>query len=187
MEELALFCRLALSTVFLSAGFSKIGKWEHHRIIVEEYQIMPIRWVPLLVRVEVWLEVLVGFLLLLGVSMGAWLGSVLLVAYTVAIGINLLRGRNTISCGCGGVVGDHQLSWKLVLRNLGLLAANLYGLQYIREFGSVEAWWHTGDSTVLLNSGVWMTVLASCATILTWMLASDLVLLRRRIRALLKD
>ncbi|MGO4119283.1 MauE/DoxX family redox-associated membrane protein, partial [Rhizobium ruizarguesonis] len=45
----------------------------------------------------------------------------LLVVYSVAITINLVRGRNEISCGCGGVLGTHNLSWKLVIRNIFLL------------------------------------------------------------------
>lgn len=186
MEELAMFCRLVLAAVFLSAGFAKLGKWEHHRVIVEEYQIMPLRLVPLFVRGEVWLEVLAGLLLLLGVGVGSWLAGLLLISYTLAIGINLLRGRNRISCGCGGVVGDHQLSWWLVLRNLGLFVANAFGLQYVQTFGSVEAWWSTGDPWVLLNSNVALTVLGAFAGILLWILLSDLTMLRRQIRMLLQ-
>jgi hypothetical protein len=39
--------------------------------------------------------------------------------------VNLLRGRDHISCGCGGASGDQTLSWALVARNLafaGLVA-----------------------------------------------------------------
>ena len=32
--------------------------------------------------------------------------------------VNLLRGRDHISCGCGGASGEQTLSWALVVRNL---------------------------------------------------------------------
>jgi Methylamine utilisation protein MauE len=50
--------------------------------------------------------------------------SLLLIGYTIAIAINLLRGRVYISCGCGlsnSAAGGQSLSWGLVLRNILLV------------------------------------------------------------------
>lgn len=47
--------------------------------------------------------------------------ALLLGTYAGAMGINLLRGRRDIDCGCGGP-GERPLSWSLVVRNLVLIA-----------------------------------------------------------------
>lgn len=44
-------------------------------------------------------------------------GSALLIAYAVAMGINLLRGRRHLDCGCLGPRGGGMISGALVLRN----------------------------------------------------------------------
>ena len=51
------------------------------------------------------------------------LGGVLLLGYAAAIGVNLLRGRVRIDCGCGGAAGRERLSWWLVGRNVVCAAA----------------------------------------------------------------
>ncbi len=45
----------------------------------------------------------------------------LLTVYTLAIGLNLLRGRVHIDCGCGFGGGGEQLSRRLLLRNFLLI------------------------------------------------------------------
>jgi hypothetical protein len=41
----------------------------------------------------------------------------LVLLFNIAIIVNLLRGYTRLSCHCGGVLGDHQISWWLVGRN----------------------------------------------------------------------
>jgi hypothetical protein len=48
--------------------------------------------------------------------------TLLLLAYAGAMGLNLMRGRSDIDCGCGGADGRQVLHWALVLRNLVLAA-----------------------------------------------------------------
>ncbi|MBJ6950286.1 hypothetical protein JG666_23760, partial [Vibrio cholerae] len=62
----------------------------------------------------------------------------LLLVYSVAISINLLRGRKEISCGCGGVLGNHKLSWMLVVRNLFIGAVSVILLMYPLSLGSLD-------------------------------------------------
>jgi hypothetical protein len=52
---------------------------------------------------------------------GAVLGLCLMAMFTAAIAVNLVRGRVSIDCGCGGASGQ-QLSPGLVLRNLLVMA-----------------------------------------------------------------
>jgi hypothetical protein len=47
-------------------------------------------------------------------------GALLLALYGAAIGINLVRGRRAIDCGCGGPGGSRPLRADLVARNGGV-------------------------------------------------------------------
>jgi len=49
------------------------------------------------------------------------LPTLLLLGYAAAMGVNLLRGRSDIDCGCGGT--PMPISWMAVARNLMLAAA----------------------------------------------------------------
>jgi hypothetical protein len=66
----------------------------------------------------------------LGLISGFWLvpaivlAMALFVVFCIAITINLVRGRRDLSCHCGGVIGNHLISWWLVGRN-GLLIIGL--------------------------------------------------------------
>ncbi|HVS75649.1 MAG TPA: MauE/DoxX family redox-associated membrane protein [Steroidobacteraceae bacterium] len=72
------------------------------------------------------LECLIAAALLVPGSRGpaALAGSALLAGYAAAMGINLLRGRRQLDCGCLGPRGGGMISGALVLRN-GLMALAL--------------------------------------------------------------
>lgn len=124
MEEFQLFLRMLLSILFLSTSVSKFRKIEEHIVIIKEYRIIPLRWSRGLGWFEVMCEFAVGFCLLVGfwIDVTFMTAALLLFIYSVAVSVNLLRGRDFISCGCGGIAGDQALSWKLVLRNIFLIA-----------------------------------------------------------------
>ena len=71
------------------------------------------------------LELLSG----LGLVSGFWLmpaalvAAALLLGFSAALTFNLVRGRYDLSCYCGGVLGDHRISWWMVGRNGLLLIA----------------------------------------------------------------
>src|SRR5919197_1598335 len=69
-------------------------------------------------------EVAAGALLAVGLGMRpvAALLALFLVAFSVAVAVNLLRGR-TIDCGCFGPVAQKQITWWTVPRNVVLTAA----------------------------------------------------------------
>lgn len=125
MEELAFYLRITLALLFLTTGWSKTRQMGEHIGIVEDYRIMPKKLAPLFARLETYVEIALALLLLAGFwqVQAALASSALLALYTVAIVVNLLRGRTEVSCGCGGAAGNHLLSWWLVLRNLVLIGA----------------------------------------------------------------
>lgn len=185
MEELGLFIRIGLSTLFLSAGFSKWNKMFHHQLTVEQYWILPKRLVPFFARAEVWLEILVGIGLLFGITYAAFGAGILLLMYSIAITVNLLRGRNHISCGCGGMAGDHMLSWWLVARNLFLLCGALFVASYGAAQFSLEAFFTSQTLDKTFSAYAIWKVISCYAILLVLIFVNEMVQLWKQIKNLL--
>lgn len=124
---IGLFLRFVLGTVFLLAGISKFSRSARFEKVVRDYRLLPdalilptARWLPRL-------EILGGSLFLLGVglSLVSLASASLLLMFSIAMGINLLRGRQ-IDCGCLGVGGQHRIRWPSVIRNVCLALAALW-------------------------------------------------------------
>ncbi|MEP7280346.1 MAG: MauE/DoxX family redox-associated membrane protein [Rubrivivax sp.] len=107
-----------LGAVLLLGALEKLREPEVFRDAVDNYRLLPAPLVPVLARSLPLFEGLAGALLLPGATrpLGGLLALALLLLVTAAIGINLLRGRDRIDCGCGG--GLHTpLGVGLVVRN----------------------------------------------------------------------
>jgi hypothetical protein len=121
----SLILRAAVALLFGWSAVEKLRDVNRFREAVEGYALLPPLWVvpagAALIAVEI------------GVAAGVWLprvGSVaaiaaaaLLIVYAGAIGVNLVRGRRDIDCGCGGPAGRQTISAALVVRNVVLGAA----------------------------------------------------------------
>lgn len=140
MEELGLLFRLVLAWLFISAFLSKISDFTTHLSIIREYQIIPYRWSKSFAYVDLGMQAFVGISMLFGLftQLGLALALLLLVAYTVAISMNLLKGRRQISCGCGGLAGNHFLSWKLVGRNVVFIGLAIYVRKWSGGWASLD-------------------------------------------------
>jgi hypothetical protein len=119
MELLLLGARLLLGVVFLSASIPKLFAPRDFRRALTNYQLLPI-W--LVAPVATWLprfELLIAVALLTGVAITitATIAGLALLAFSIAVGVNLARGRQ-IECGCFGAVSPRRITWWLVLRNL---------------------------------------------------------------------
>lgn len=121
---------ICFGLLFLLAAVHKMAAFESFRSTLAAYQLLPtVLIAPFSILVPVF-EVLLGLTWLLSIEAVpvAFASAILLAAYTAAIGINLLRGRVHIDCGCGMVSSagrDAQLSWGLVVRNTMLIIAAL--------------------------------------------------------------
>ncbi|MNC26929.1 Methylamine utilization protein MauE [compost metagenome] len=138
MDSLALGFRLLVAVMFLTSFLEKIRNYNLHLFILKDYKIIPHKLVNLFGALDVIAQILIALSFILGVWIyaGYVTSSILLFTYAIAISINLLRGRNNISCGCGGLVGNHQISWWLVFRNL-LIVSMLILLCYLpNELGN---------------------------------------------------
>lgn len=126
---------ICFTVLFIVAGIHKASNKAQFRANLTAYQILPASLIPLLATIIPLFEIFLGL---------AWVGNILpgiiplltaalLTIYTMAIGINLLRGRSYIDCGCGlssGPTKDdngdiQQLSTALLIRNGLLIGAAL--------------------------------------------------------------
>jgi len=133
--------RIAIALVFL---FAAIGKARHLAIfggVVANYRLLP----PALVLPVAYIlppaEAAIGLALLTG-RMTPWAeaaAAFLLGSFAVAIGINLLRGRRHIDCGCFQGTLKQTLRWSLVVRN-AVMVVLLVGAAIAAPAGRVDAW-----------------------------------------------
>ncbi len=126
MELLLLGARLFLGVVFLSASIPKFFAPREFRRALTNYQLLPV-W--LVAPVVTWLprfELLIAAALLAGVAITitATIAGLALLAFSVAVGVNLARGRS-IECGCFGGASPRRITWRLALRDVVLAAAAL--------------------------------------------------------------
>ncbi|MFD2170733.1 MauE/DoxX family redox-associated membrane protein [Tumebacillus lipolyticus] len=188
MEEASLYFALVLAMLFLSTGWSKVRKMEEHVLIVKDYQILPAAWAGIFARAEVWVELLLGALFAVGLyrTSAALVGAGLLVIYTLAIAINLFRGRKEVSCGCGGAAGTHQLSWWLVARNLLLICLCGYVATIATAYGSLDSMLAGGAVGSSFGFGFWMMAVMAGLSLLALSLGSELAVMRKQMGRLVK-
>ncbi|HEU5348290.1 MAG TPA: MauE/DoxX family redox-associated membrane protein [Ktedonobacterales bacterium] len=127
--NLHLLLRLTLGALLLSTGGAKLVHPHRFRRNIEDYQLIP-RWVAVRFPVAAalaWiipvLELLIGLGLIGDVAVMAAPVAllILLVVFSGAVAINLVRGRTDLSCHCAGVLGDHRIAWWQVARNGALM------------------------------------------------------------------
>jgi hypothetical protein len=119
--------RMLIALVFLSAAVGKMRSWPIFEGVVANYRLLPQALVRPVTYALPPAEAVIGAILPMGLfapwAEGA--AALLLAAFAVAMGINLLRGRRQIDCGCFQGTLKQPLRWALVSRNvlLALLLA----------------------------------------------------------------
>lgn len=123
----SLIVAILVAFVFVHAATHKVMDYARYVGIVADYRVMPAWFVPFLAPLVIVLEFAAAILALLPAtrSMGLILATGLLLAYLLSIGLNLLRGRMSIDCGCGWGSQKHPISGWLLFRNLLFIAAIL--------------------------------------------------------------
>lgn len=162
MEEMTLFMRSIIGTIFVTAGFIKIKNIEEHSQVIKEYRLIPNTFIPYATRFFIIIEFICGIGLYFGIYkfFTLLMSQILLVVYSVAITLNLLLGRKEISCGCGGVLGTHSLSWKLVIRNIFLLM--LCTWLWFQPF-------NVGNVKNVINGGNWVDINVVTIILISWL------------------
>lgn len=118
---------VSLAFIFVWAGIGKLRTLDEFTGVVANYRLLPHVWATPVARAVPAVEIAAGLgLLVPGLRpFAAAVVFALLVAFTAALAINLLRGRTYIDCGCFRLAARRPLSWNLVARNavmMGLTA-----------------------------------------------------------------
>lgn len=114
---------VACSLVLLTAGVLKVRHPSTFTSQIISYQIVPRRVAALLGHTLPGLEMLAGLLILLAPRIGGPLCALLFLSFAGAVGINVLRGRTELTCGCFGPSGRQPIRASHVVVNL-LLAGS---------------------------------------------------------------
>ena len=114
--------RTALALLFGWAAAHKLRDMAAFRAAVAAYAVVPAATLSIVSAVLVGTEIGVAATLAWpsSGSLPAVGAAVLLAIYAAAVGVNLLRGRHHIDCGCVGAAGRRPIAWALVARNLVL-------------------------------------------------------------------
>jgi uncharacterized membrane protein YphA (DoxX/SURF4 family) len=144
-----LFLRLSLGAMLLLAGVTKLLDRAAFRQAVAEYQVLPDAFVVPFAAVLPLLEVSTGALLLLGLATtaAAALAVPLFLSFSMAIGVNLARGRH-FNCHCFGSVQSDPIGWPALLRSTALAVAAIVVAIGTSRFGALE-WPLFGSSSDL--------------------------------------
>ena len=126
----AVVLRGALALLFVSAALHKLRDLQAFRVALGDYELVPWPLTGLVAPALVAAELGVAALLLTPWAQpwGFAAAALLLALYTAAVGVNLLRGRRAIDCGCFGPALRLELGGGLVARNALLIAGALAGL-----------------------------------------------------------
>jgi hypothetical protein len=121
---------LFLAFVFAWASWHKLSAYLEFTGILNQYRLLPESAVPVAAPAVIAAEIATALMLLFPASrvFGSLAAALMLVIYGVAMGINLLRGRREIDCGCGGP--PTPLNEWLVVRNGLMSGAALWAAVY---------------------------------------------------------
>ena len=129
---------LGFAVLFIGAAWHKLSAPGRFEAVLRDYQLLPaIVSRPLTLLIPgVELALALGWISGLLLRITATASAALLATYALAIGINLVRGRIYIDCGCGfGAASDreHPLSSGLVARNILLIGLAVLSLLPVAE------------------------------------------------------
>lgn len=124
---LAVVLRGALALLFVVAALHKLRDRHAFRATLDAYALLPSGLTAPLARAVPLVELTAAILIVAprAATAGAVLAVLLLSVYALAMGVNLLRGRRDLDCGCMGPGARSPVGPGLVVRNLVLIAAAL--------------------------------------------------------------
>ena len=126
-DVLGVLARLVLAAVFLVSGGIKAWDARETIVAVRAYQLLPESMVSTVAAELPYLDLALGFLLLIGLAtrLAAMLAAIVMVMFIVAVASAAARGL-TIDCGCfggGGEVAAGETAYTAeILRDLALVA-----------------------------------------------------------------
>lgn len=149
------YSQVLLLIVFAAAGWSKLRSPEAFEGVVYNFRILPERAAGPFSRLLPVAELVVAVALVFPTTRGAAAAGAmaLLAVFSIAIAVNLARGRRAIDCGCFSSTLKQDLSGALILRNVALMGlAGLLVWQPPVAGGQLQtALWLVGAAAALLT------------------------------------
>jgi uncharacterized membrane protein YphA (DoxX/SURF4 family) len=183
IDAAALTGRYVLALVFIAAALPKIAARRDFERAVSNYDLLPASLVPVAASWLPRLEIVFSLALLIGFAVKpiAALCVVLLMGFSLAIAVNLRRGRR-FSCGCFSTIAPRTIGWPLVVGDIGLAA--LAALVALAEPGVLTMGGSSG-SALTRDDGLAALMLAA-VLVLGFLLVSTLASLRSTVNARLR-
>lgn len=119
---------IAIGLTLLVAGGQKVvAGYRQFEDVVRRFALLPSFAVGPVARLLPAAELVLGGALIVGIGspLVAAVAAGLFSAFSLAVSVNLLRGRRDISCGCFGASSRHRLSWGIAGRGLLLALASV--------------------------------------------------------------
>jgi len=140
---LTLLARLILGAVLLVAGALKVPNLPKSAMAVRAYEMLPIPVANFLGYTLPWIEIGLGLLLIVGVTVkisGA-LGGLTMLAFIIAIAQAWARGLS-IDCGCfggGGTIDPEDTKYlSEIIRDIGLMGLGIFLYLYPKGRFAIE-------------------------------------------------
>ena len=123
VQFLLAILRYGLAALFLFSSINKIRDQRGFYNIVRSYRLLPAFAIKPFSFLLPWVELLLSILLVVGWNTKpvGWITGALYGAFTVALSVNLIRGRKDLDCGCFGAKEKHKITIGLVFRDVGLM------------------------------------------------------------------
>ena len=152
----------SLAVLFASAAWHKGRNLHVFAAVLWNYELLPLFAIKpvsqLLIVVESALAV--AFLIPSGVPAAGTAAAALMLIYGFAIGVNLVRGRTDMSCGCEGGEREQPLAVGLLVRNAVLAVAALIAAGTLAPVGGTAG-------VAVAREMVWLDWFAAAAAAVT--------------------
>lgn len=154
---ISFLARLLVGLALLCGGIAKSLNFSWFTEILHKYDLIPAIFVRKVAFAVAALELGVGVGLIASLMLPwvAYAAVIVLVIFTLAVGIALKRGKFNMACGCGSPASKATVGWQAIFRNLGLIALSCVAaiprnepirLAFVLPFAS---------AVVLLGISVW--------------------------------
>lgn len=139
------------SYLFLVSGWHKLGDLNEFTRSISDYELTPASWAPVLARGLMVTELALGLGLLIALTRtpALLLAIALLSIYTLAIAINIFRGRRDLNCGCSGPGREQTIGGWLLGRNLLIIAFGFFSMTVLINPQQVLLWQLTLPGAVI--------------------------------------
>ena len=120
--------QVLIGLVFIAAALPKIGDPQSFAAAVHNFRLLPLALENLVALSLPWVELVAGLALVFGLRAraGGLLVSLMMVVFTLAVGIALARGLD-VECGCFGTADGSRVGAQKLLENAGLTVLAILG------------------------------------------------------------